>query len=116
MKESLNSFSKRIGTARPAFPKDKHLPSLPPQVSTAATVASDVPFQLGQPIVTIRRWNRAAESAPMSMPEASIHHYDLPELMENDVRPAGQAPVVQSVSKPQAVDHTAHDHLGHRVP
>jgi hypothetical protein len=71
-------------------------------------------LQFGNPISPIGFWDTRIKATwqMVLMPEASMHKYDLPHWPENEIRLAGQTPLVKPKSMAQTVYQFSNKQLG----
>jgi hypothetical protein len=107
---------KNIGIARPALPDCENRPTLSPQASDIVAIAHPSLETLLRPIIPIRFGHHATHSTAMRVPETTVYEYDLAMTRKNQVRAAGQRPLVQSKAEAETMDKAADNTLWLRVP
>lgn len=86
------------------FPKRRHSPSQPPQVTLRLPVSFDITLEFLGPKFGTSGWNGREPTSRMAMPEAAVNEDGGAVLGENDVRPPRKARDVQPKAKPLCVE------------
>lgn len=89
--------------AYPALPHDEDVPAESPQSTYGASVAGGVGFDLSPPVFLMSFRDMGFIASGVSMPEAAVDEYCHLARLEDEVRFARQASIMESVSKPSGM-------------
>ena len=106
----------RSRCAQSALPYHRDAPASLEQVVAVAPVPFGVLIELGLPELFASSRRGRVPATGVAVPEAAVHKTYGTKLAENDVRCAGESPVVQAIPKSAGVDGSAQIEFRPRVP